>query len=213
MLQCIDGLAIDNIIKENKDQDDLLNTRKIAFLNTLIVNVEVFKLVIVNKFFYKKKKLEMTELLRDTKTNCLINIDKIKEEIQFYKYHYNIDVIFQTGTTTKKLHKNILNKLDVDNYELTVENKIKKIETINEKIRIIDEKKEIDKKDQGSNIIGLIGLFYTIVFGYDQINNFVNSVLVKFNISIVNNHPVRVTMIIWGSLIIVIFIAVKKHFF
>lgn len=217
MLQCIDGIAIDNVIKEkygekNEDITDIFKERKIAFLNTAIANLEIFKIAIVNKYFYKNKYLEASRLLKDTEKSCKIPIDKLKEEIKLYECNFNEDMIFQPFSTTKKLYQNILDKLDTDNYKFKLEEKIEIVENLNREFEFIKEKKQTDKENKGNYVIGILGLFFTIIFGFNAIEYFVNNFLIKFELDIIKNHPFRVAVFIWILSIFLAIIITRKFF-
>lgn len=201
-----------NSLKESEDllkqegayEQELKAIFKNLGLISMLEYLRFYELTLIKRFF-------LTQILEDISQNSyqsLKEFNNLKKDLNFLKLRYDEDVLFYTEGSQKKLYKKILEKTNVANLLVKVENMIENIRDD------INNNREIEIKNNEVWIL-IISSILTITLGYTALKAIVYDVFVNlpFIGQFIKQHPLRYTLVIWGLLVVLmVWLNIKRLF-
>ncbi|WP_431811948.1 hypothetical protein [Lysinibacillus sp. FW12] len=167
--------------------------KRFASINFLIANlnfVKFYEMSFVKKYFLK----DLLNQISESKSRNIKDYNRMIKQLNTVKFNYDKEVIFFTDGSPKTLYERILEKCNINDLEDKVENFLK---LFKDDVQIIKD----EKKNANELLLLSISSILTIVLGYTGLLNIFKTILGKEN-----PNYVFYSIVVWGVLIVIIFI-------
>jgi AraC-like DNA-binding protein len=180
--------------KEGIYESQLKQLFRASTLDTMMQFLRFYELTFIKRYFLK----ELLNNIHSGSYTTIKEYNSIKRELNFIKLQYDEEVLFFTEGSPKELYKSILEKTNINNLQKNVEELVKNIREDTLIIRDAEVKRN-------ETLILVITSILTILLGYTGIKLIVNDILINLPLigQIFQPHPLRYTVGIWFSLVIV----------